>query len=613
VYVETPVDTDKDGMLDLVAVFIRRPASTLEGEKVPAVYVANPYLMTCNEDWYVPHDVDRDLAVYPQQDLPKPEANPNLDAFCCAQVQKPRVTKGYAETSLFEEEVEFECISEINAHFNERGYASVFCGGLGTRFSQGVNMTGCREEILVFRSVIDWLNGRCRAFTNLTDNIEIKADWCTGNVAMSGKSYLGTMCIGVAATGVEGLKTIIPEAGISNWYDYYRCNGLNLPAIGWQGDDLDILAKYCFSRAKDPEDYAGVREVFEENQNRLLEAEDRESANYNEFWDAGNYLKQIDQIKASVFIIHGLNDWNVKTNQCIPLFQALEKQGTARKMLLHQGEHVFVYDLQGSRTVEYMDRWLDYYLKGIDTGILEEPQVLVESNLNQLQWATSDTWPPAGGQTCSFPIEASAYPETMTFVDDISKTVFRKEEDNLSQWRDELVLSEETSYQNRLCFRWDPFADANPAGTLKPEEREELRLCGTFRVSFTAAIDKPTAILSAMLVDLGEDRRITARQDKNEDGSFLFGLEEEPSAYKVITRGWMNAQNRSSNWSKEEVCPGEFYEYSFSMIPMDYRLRKGHKLALLIYGTDAEATQRPSVVTSVTVKTASIDTELYVL
>ena len=77
---------------------------------------------------------------------------------------------------------------------------------------------------------------------------------------MSGKSYLGTMCIAVASTGVEGLETIIPEAAISNWYDYYRCNGLNLPAIGWQGDDLDILAKYCFSRAKDPEDYASVRE-----------------------------------------------------------------------------------------------------------------------------------------------------------------------------------------------------------------------------------------------------------------------------------------------------------------------------------------------------------------
>ncbi|XIF19902.1 MAG: Hypothetical protein AJITA_00608 [Acetilactobacillus jinshanensis] len=30
----------------------------------------------------------------------------------------------------------------------------------------------------------------------------------------------------MASTGVPGLKTVIVEAGISNWYDYYRDNGL---------------------------------------------------------------------------------------------------------------------------------------------------------------------------------------------------------------------------------------------------------------------------------------------------------------------------------------------------------------------------------------------------
>ncbi len=64
---------------------------------------------------------------------------------------------------------------------------------------------------------------------------------------MSARSYLGTMCIGVATTGVEGLrKTILPEAGISNWYEYYRHNGLTLPAMDWQGDDLDIFGKVLF-------------------------------------------------------------------------------------------------------------------------------------------------------------------------------------------------------------------------------------------------------------------------------------------------------------------------------------------------------------------------------
>ena len=55
VYVETPVDTDGDGRLDLIAVYIRRPLETTQGMRVPAIYVANPYMLECNEDWYVPH------------------------------------------------------------------------------------------------------------------------------------------------------------------------------------------------------------------------------------------------------------------------------------------------------------------------------------------------------------------------------------------------------------------------------------------------------------------------------------------------------------------------------------------------------------------------------
>ena len=73
VYIETPVDTDGDGKLDLIAAYITRPVSTLNGEKVPAVYVANPYMMTCNDDDYKAHNVDCEVKVYPQQNIQEKE------------------------------------------------------------------------------------------------------------------------------------------------------------------------------------------------------------------------------------------------------------------------------------------------------------------------------------------------------------------------------------------------------------------------------------------------------------------------------------------------------------------------------------------------------------
>ena len=67
----------------------------------------------------------------------------------------------------------------------------------------------------------------------------------------------------------------------------------------------------------------------------------------------------------------------IKTNQCLPLFKALEEKGAERKILLHR-ENIYVYDLEGSGTLAMVEKWLDHYLKGIDNGVEKEPKVLVE-------------------------------------------------------------------------------------------------------------------------------------------------------------------------------------------------------------------------------------------
>ena len=51
------------------------------------------------------------------------------------------------------------------------------------------------------------------------------ADWSNGKVAMTGRSYAGTMPFAVATTGVEGLETIVPIAGIADWYSQQNMQG----------------------------------------------------------------------------------------------------------------------------------------------------------------------------------------------------------------------------------------------------------------------------------------------------------------------------------------------------------------------------------------------------
>ena len=74
---------------------------------------------------------------------------------------------------------------------------------------------------------------------------------------MMGTSYNGTIPIAAATTGVQGLDAIVPISAISDWYDYYRANGMvrapHSAAGGtgnnsFQGEDLDVLVDVVYSR-----------------------------------------------------------------------------------------------------------------------------------------------------------------------------------------------------------------------------------------------------------------------------------------------------------------------------------------------------------------------------
>lgn len=609
VFVETGVDTDRDGWLDLVAVWVKRPADA--GDRVPAVLVANPYMLHCNEDWYDLYDVDRNLVAVPGQDIA--EEDVRYDFSVSPEVTpehvRPAAPAGPAERVEWNPD-DFECISVLYDHLLARGYAGVFCGGLGTRYSDGVVLTGSREEAYAFRAVVEWLHGDRRAFADRSCTTEVRADWCTGKVAMSAKSYLGTMQMAVATTGVPGLRTIIPEAGISNFYEYYKRGGLNLPALGWQGDDLATLAKYCTSRTFDPDDFASIRDVYEASQAELLAGQDRETANYSRFWDERNYLRVVDQMRCSALIIQGLNDWNVKPDQAVWLYEAMRRRGLEAKLFLHRGQHVYTYGLRGSGTVELIDRWLDHYLRGVDNGVDRELGVTIESDIDQRVWETYPDWT-SRNSTFVLPIVSVAGETTAegslageaAFTDDLASTCWVREQGNEpandAAWLDELVLSD---HPCALRYRY--------------RLPKDLHFSGIAHVAFDAAIDQPTTILSAMLVDVGERCRLTADPDGDAAAltdSYEFNVEETPSPYRVITRGWLNAQNRICDWRKEDVEPGEYYHYELDLVAADATLPAGVDLGLVLYGIDVQETQRPFVATRVTVRQDTIRCEIPVI
>ncbi len=611
VYVETPLDTDGDGARDLVAVYIRRPAGCSPKNPTPAVFVANPYMLDCNEDWYNDlHPVDTELRAYADgagafEPWERPTAPP-------AGLPAPRAVCGRAQGAEITE-AEYEIVVRNNNPFyqqiSDEGYAVVFCGGLGTRGSQGFLASGSYEELTAFVTVIDWLCGRARAFTDREGGIEIAAEWCNGRVAMTGKSYLGTLCYEVATMAPQGLVTIIPEAGILSWYDYYRQNGLCTPALDWQGDDIDLLTRYCFSRTFDP-DWPQIKDAFFAFNNRMIEEMDREYGGYNRFWDERNYLRWMDRVQASILIVQGINDWNVKMSHAVSAWESMCAQGKPCRMLLHQGEHIRINSLTDGEFNRLFFAWLDHWLRGADNGIMEElAGAYVQSMLDPKQWMTSAQWPPEGSAQRRYRVKAGALvpddgadcaqaEQTAAFLDDLSTTRYDRAQDSQGAWLDGLCLDEDAPYRLKYL--------AGAAG-------ETLRLSGRPVVRFSAAIDRETAILSAMLVDYGEDRRLKRTPTGEEDAPKHFEFEEQPSPYRVITRGSLCAQNRSSLARKEAVPAGQMLEYTIPLVPTDWLLKGDHRLGLILYGTDAQQTIRPKTPVRVEIKLGSVSVELTAL
>ncbi|WP_372352371.1 CocE/NonD family hydrolase [Streptomyces sp. KL116D] len=91
------------------------------------------------------------------------------------------------------------------------------------------------------------------------------------------------------------------------------------------------------------------------------------------YWAERDYLRNVRKIKAGVFVVHGLSDWNVKTKNAGQLWEALKKNHVPRKLWLHQAGHTNPMPLRMEEWLRQVHHWFDHYLYGIDNGITKEP------------------------------------------------------------------------------------------------------------------------------------------------------------------------------------------------------------------------------------------------
>ena len=567
VYVESRVDTDKDGLPDLVKVSIIRPR--YEG-KIPAVMTASPYhqgtndkasdkaLYNMNVDLEVkePHTIQVEV---PQLELVDPVGSAEL-------VDEAEETLTHINSSY-----------TLNDYLLPRGYANLYVSGVGTKDSQGLMTNGNYQQIEAYKNVIDWLNGRCRAFTDHTRKRQVKADWSNGKVATTGISYLGTMSNGLATTGVDGLEVIIAEAGISSWYNYYRENGLVTSPGGYPGEDFDSLAELTYSRNLLGGDYLHHNAAHQADLDIVKKELDRASGDYNQFWHDRNYLLHADQVKAEVVFTHGSQDWNVKPLHVFNMFQALPTS-IKKHLFYHNGAHVYLNNWQSIDFRESMNALLSKKLLGYDSSY-ELPTVIWQDNTGEQSWTSLDDF---GNQTS----------QRTFLLGDGEKVIQNRYE----------TKDYERYGKAYPTFLSDLYQDKAQQVTIDLPIEEDLHLNGKARLHLRLHSSTNKGLLSAQLLELGSKKYLqpypavlSVRTLDNGRYHMLDNLTELPfkeAGQRVISKGYLNLQNRHDLLEVEAVTPGEWMEFDFDLQPTIYKLEKGATLRLVLYTTDFEITVR---------------------
>lgn len=606
VYVETDYDTDGDGKRDLVKALVQLPKAAAEGDyKAATIFEARPYITGTTEKMTL---AELGLTQGGEYDIKKmytqPEARKSTGVSTTVETAKKAKSSDWYYYNPAESAYDYEDLNWYD-YFLARGFAVVESAGLGSKGSEGFQAVGSDLEINAFKNIVEWLNGKRVAYTDKTSNIQIAADWSNGSVGMSGISWAGTMPFGVATTGVEGLKTIVPAAGIASWYDYFLSQGV--PFNHDAGKFLSWLSIYTAGRTLDVNDtnWNMLKDEYAKYVTQLNKEQDEHGNNYSDFWKNRDYTIHAENIKASALLVQGLNDFNVKSKHVELMHQAFEKAGQNVKLFLHQGEHTFPTKVANNYGIpvgntnffEIMNEWLSHYLYGLTNNAENMPAVMAQDSADPSKWRTFDSWHTNNTLTLT---AKSANKEST-----ISSNHWAYGIGTETNGKDELVSKKSTGYN----------------ATYMTEIKEDTLIKGSIPVTFKASLksgegnDYP---ISVMLVDVAEEEFQAVRHQGSDLGAhfsdangdynlikkdgFWMGsnvpnvdlkdYKAKNTKFNVIARGWTNLTNPESLYTSAsatnsiDVKIGENHDYTVYLHPTVYNVKKGHKLALVIAAFD---------------------------
>ncbi|MGB1485131.1 MAG: CocE/NonD family hydrolase [Poseidonia sp.] len=231
--------------------------------------------------------------------------------------------------------------------------------------------------------------------------------WSNGKVGMIGKSYDGSTPWQAATFGNPHLATIVPMSGLIGVHELMWRNG----SMEARGMIMHNGVYGSFGIDGDSEDAHTLCEGYMEgyvNGPAAYLSGGMVTYAGNDYWTERSFLDRvIENYNGSVYIIQGMQDWNVDPHMSFPTHQIVEDAGIEIKTLAGQWAHDYpdrtsghssLPSGEGAEAYPYTLRWdwademlywFDWYLKGEGRA----PTLGVEMQDNRGGWRFESTYP----------------------------------------------------------------------------------------------------------------------------------------------------------------------------------------------------------------------------
>jgi uncharacterized protein len=478
---------------------------------------------------------------------------PALLAMCpyCKEIMAPPIPPQPRRTPLWNGGIE----AGNSEYLVSRGYVHVVVDIRGTGKSEGefLNVFSQEEQEDGY-DLVEWI---------------ARQPWCDGNVGMVGISYFAIIQFLVAALQPPHLKAIF---ALDGWTDLYR-------DIVYHGGMLDIgfFAPYLWSLTANNSNVSAVKRTTasEEFERKLQNAKNDPDLRINSFlmllletphkntmmfdfllnptdgpfyWGRSPYTK-FDKIKVPSYLGAPWDQYVMHLPGALRAYQGIN----APKKLL-----IPAIDFERP-WYEYHDeavRWFDHWLKGIDTGIMDEPPIrLFVMGANK--WRHEREWPLGRTQWTTYYLHSR-----------------------------ERLLPEPGIYNQEPAVYAEPdcFLHQSPAVTSEIQSLKYL----TSPLPADTEVTGPIVLNLYASIDMDDTSWIVSLKDVGPDGSEV-----------LLTQGWLKAshrdvdEERSTAWMPfhphthpRPVVPGEINEYRISIQPTSNVFKAGHRIKLEITSSD---------------------------